>query len=357
MAKWLTYAKAAELLEVCVRTIKRWVTCPESRGALGVVRHGHQWRIPRPDDEGAWGMHTRHRLIAAGVCLRPSWEAGLRKLGRRCDRYLVESYRLWLAAYIKALERGRVTQKTRENLLLLWQTACEVLDPPKPLKRYEMDVEQLKAQLRVKLREQGFPVKSIMHYWPEKRHFAHVRAAHTRADFEGIRRELDFWQAYRDELRRRRGKEPSAARLCHLLHKDLMTHINDTRETLPGTVVKPQTAEELRGLMQADVWVQMQSASPRRITEGRDAQGRTYARIQTESAPRAKTAPLYVDLRQSQNGICLRTLRTRYSRAKQKTIIGKVRRILFAPPSSKEEVWRGKTPVRDSGSSADEHGG
>jgi excisionase family DNA binding protein len=168
--RWLTNAQVAELLAISARTIKRWMRCPEKRGAIGAVRHGKQWRIPYTSDESTWKVHARHSLEKAGVHLKPEWETGLRQLGRRSDRYLVESYRLWLAAYINALERGRVTQQARDNMLLLWQTACKVLDPPKRLKRYEVDVEKHKSHFAPKLRERGLKVRSIMHYWPQKRH-------------------------------------------------------------------------------------------------------------------------------------------------------------------------------------------
>ena len=346
MKQWLKNAQAADLLNVSERTVKRWMKCPTLREALLVVRHGKQWRIPRPDYETSWEWQTSRRLEEAGIHVKESWKRALRKAANKCDRYLAESCRLWLAAYMKALERGRVTQKARENMLLLWNTANEVLNPSKPLKRYEIDVGMLKSHFPPKIRERGLSVKSIMHYWPEKQHFDQVRRACTKVDFENMRRELDFYQAYRDELRRRRGKEPKAKILCHLLHIKFVTHINDTREELPGIVVKPQTPEELSSLMQADVWMQTQSASPRRITEGRDAQGKTYAQIQTPSTPGKKTAPVFVDLRGPQKGISLRTFRTRYPRARQKPIIAKVRRILSAPPNVDEKPYTGKTPIR-----------
>jgi len=350
MNKWLKNAQAAELLNVTERTIKRFMTQPAARNALGAVRHGKQWRIPFPDYEMTWEWQARDRLKEVDIHVKPSWERALEKTASKCDRYLPESCRLWLAAYVKALDRGRVTQKARENMLLLWQTANEVLNPPKPLKRYEIDVEMLKSHFAPRIRERGLSVKSIMHYWPEKRHFDQVRRACTKDDFENMRRELDFYQAYRDELRRRRGKEPNAKTLCLSLHKNLITHINDTREKLPGIVVKPQTLEELSGLMQADVWMQTHSPTPLRITEGRDAQGKTYARIEGGGVQ-------FVDLRGPQKGISIRTFRTRYPRARQQPIIVNVRRILSKPPSFDEKPDTGKTPVHDSTDSMSERDG
>ncbi len=246
-------------------------------------------------------MRTRRRLKEAGIHLKPYWEQELERMSKECDRYLLESFRLWLAAYVKALERGRVTQKARDNMLFLWQTACEVLNPTKPLKLYEMGVEPLKSRFPPILRERGLSVKSIMHYWPEERHFEQVRkASYAKVDFEKMRRELDFYQAYRDELRRRRDKEPKAKILCSLLHRNLMTHINDTREELQ------------RGS---------------------------------------------IDSRRPQKGISIRTFRTRYPRAGQKIIIAQVRRILSAPTSIDEKPYTGKTPVRDSTDSMNERDG
>jgi excisionase family DNA binding protein len=46
--QWLKNAKAAKLLGVGERTIKRWMKNPALQKALGAVRHGKQWRIPRP---------------------------------------------------------------------------------------------------------------------------------------------------------------------------------------------------------------------------------------------------------------------------------------------------------------------
>ena len=62
--KWLKITKAAELLCVDVRTIKRWMKDAARRQALGVVMHGKQNRIPLPpslngDGEFAWEMLTR----------------------------------------------------------------------------------------------------------------------------------------------------------------------------------------------------------------------------------------------------------------------------------------------------------
>jgi len=316
MKQWLSYAQAAALLGVTSRTVKHWTTRPVARDALGVVRHGRQWRIPRPDDETKWEMHTRRRLKSAGVSLKPVWELQLEKLGKQSDRYLVESYRLWLAAYVKALEQGRVTQTARENMLLLWKTACEILDPPTPLRRYEMDVKKLKSHFPPKLRERDLPVKTIMHYWPSERHFRPLRAAHTLADLEKIRRELDFWQAYRDEFRRGRSREPTVENLCRLLHKDLMTHINDTRDKPPDgfTIVNNPEPEEMHMMTLASVQDQSQRKLPPRIL---------------------------VNFRQPQNGISLRTFRTRYPRARRQPIIAKVRRILSTPPGVDDAPQRG----------------
>src|SRR2546427_12046528 len=107
--KWLTNAEAAEALAVDARTIKRWMRCRAKRDALLAIRHGKQWRIPRPDNLILWDMETRDRLEKLGIQLKEPWERELEQHGKEYDRYRLESYRLWLAAYLKVLERDRVT--------------------------------------------------------------------------------------------------------------------------------------------------------------------------------------------------------------------------------------------------------
>ena len=346
--RWLTNKKAAKILGFNMRTIKRWMNDPAKREALGAVRHGKQWRILLPksfggNSEWAWEMQTDHRLKEIGVHLKNSWEKDFEELGKQSARYHLETYRLWLAAYIKALGHGRVTQKIRVNILLLWQTACRILDLQKSLKRYEMDVEDFKSLFPPQLRERGLSVKSIMQYWPKKNHFKIFHKIHTKSDFEKMRRKLDFWQAYRDELRRRRGKEPTAENLCPLLHKDLMTHINDTRHQIPLDTVKAHTPEELRRAVEADYW-RNQNRIQSEINKCFFAAENTD---ETKQINALHSLPV-IDLREPQNGISLRTFRTRYPRQYQKRIIAEVLHILSAPPSVDEKPHTGKTPVRDS---------
>ena len=147
-----------------------------------------------------------------------------------------------------------------------------------------------------------------MQDWPMAEHFQIVRHAKRLADLEEIRRSLDFWQAYRDESRRLRGKKPSPKNLRLLVHKDLITHINDIRQDPPPgfTVVNNPTPEELEMMTLAGV-------HDRR-------QGRRLPYV-------------IISFRQPQPGLSLRTFKSRYPKNKQKPIIFEVDRMLFAPPS------------------------
>jgi len=318
-SRWLKNDEAAEALAVDVRTIKRWMKLPAKREALSAVQHGKQWRIPRPDNLYLWQSQASERLKKLGVHLSPAWKRGLRKAGQKCSRYLIESVRLWLAAYMKALKRGRITQKARDAILLLWQTAGEILDP---LPRYEMDVEKLKSKFPDQLRKRGLPedeVRAVMRHWPGEKHFKKVRAARTRKQLEAIRCTLDYLQAARDL--KRAGKKPTADNLRPLHHKDILAHINGTRETLRGIVVQNPTPEELRKLTLASVCGQIGGKKPPVVT---------------------------VDFRQPQGGLRLRTFRNRHPRRQhpQSEIVASVYRISSSLPSAEEKPHTGKTPIR-----------
>ena len=246
MKQWLTNAKAAELLIVSERTIKRWMTRPAARGALGAVKHGKQWRIPLLNDGSTWEIHADHRLRTAGVLQKRLWERDLEKRGKQCDRYLVESYRLWLAAHFQLLKRERITEENIRALLLLWQTACEILESlPEGT-----EVDKLKSHFPESLRARNFSeerIRSIMSYWPNESYFKRVRTAHTLKRLEAIRRGVDVAQATKtcEQL----GKNPTAENLRPLFHKDIMEHINDTREKLPGIVIKNPTEEDRKSVV------------------------------------------------------------------------------------------------------------
>jgi hypothetical protein len=228
---WFKNDEAAETLGVSVRTIKGWMARLDTRAALGGVQHGKQYRIPRPDDMDRWNTDARWRLEKLGIQLRPLWEHELEKIGTANDRHYFESHRLWVAITTKALERGDLTQNARDAALRLMESAREILDP---LPRHQMQVNTLKSNFPVDLQARGFSeaeVNSIMSYWPDEKHFKPVWAAHTISELEVIRRRLDYAQAvHRLE---RGGQKPTAELVRPLLHKDIMTHINDTGEQLP----------------------------------------------------------------------------------------------------------------------------
>lgn len=320
MKQWLTNAKAAELLIVSERTIKRWMTRPIARNALGAVRQGKQWRIPLVNDGSTWEIHADHRLRTAGVLLKPLWERDLEKRGKESARYELESYRLWLAAYLTVLQRENITQEARDGILLLWRTARKILDK---LPR-GTEVATLKSEFPNQLRSRNFSeerIHAVMRYWPEVRHFKKVRDAHTQDQLETIHKRLDILQATRDL--EQNGRKPTAENLRPLLHKNIMEHINDTREKLPGIVVKNPTEEEMRLYTMASVQDQIMGKTPPLVT---------------------------FDLRAPQNGLRLRTFRHRHplKQSPQKEIVAMVYGVRESIPGVDERPHSGKTPIRDS---------
>jgi len=306
--RWLINAEAAESLAVSKRTIKSWMTRQETREALGAVRHGKQWRVPRPENHFVWKIQTRARLKKFGICPPEAWERDLEKRAKEYGRYRLEAYRLWLAVTMNALERGSITQEARDAILLLWQTACEILALLP--RHHEIEVDKLKSKFPAQLLARPLPeaeVRAAMDYWPEDQYVKKVRAAHTLGDLEAIRKRVDYLQATR-ELQQN-GHKPTAENIRPLLHEDIMAHINDTRETLPPNTIKAHMPEVMRHVLEADSHHQMYSANPRRNTEGVDAQGRTYALVEGGGIS-------CLDMRQPQDGLPLRTFRRRHPQRK-----------------------------------------
>ena len=288
MNKWLKNAEAAELLGVDERTIKRWMTKADTREALLAVRHGKQWRIPYPADTEAWANDTRWRLKKCGIRLEPTWKRDLRQMAQNDSRFYLESYRLWVAAYAKALGRGRITQKAREGINVLRNAAIEIL---KTLPDSELSVEKIKSRIAALIRDRGLPLKSVMRHWPTTHHFNLVRTAKTVEELEAFRCSLDWAQASRDN--KRRGKNPTAENLCPSLHKNFVEHINDTREKVPGTVIKNPTSDQIRNVVQTSV------------------QNAIWGK---------KASDITLDFRQPQDGLALRTFRKRYPRKRTRKI-------------------------------------
>jgi hypothetical protein len=157
-----------------------------------------------------------------------------------------------------------------------------------------------------------------MQYWPEGRLFKNVREARTRKQLEAIRRPLDTLQAARDL--KQNGQIPTAENLRPLFHKNIMEHINDTRDELPGIVVKNPTGEEMGLYTMASVQDQMMGKSPPLVT---------------------------FDLRAPQNGLRLRTFRNRHplKHPQQRQIVATVYGVRDSIPSIDEKPYTGKTPV------------
>lgn len=307
---------AAELLAVDVRTVKRWMQRPDIRSTLGAARHGKQWRIPRSDNLDYWRIDTRRRLKALGIGLTPEWKSDLRKIAKTNARYIIESYRLWLAAYLKVLLRGNISPEDRQGILLLWQTACRCLgEQPRGTR-----VDTLKSRFPEKLRGRNFSdqrIAVIMQYWPDESHFNMVRGAHTLEALEAIRRGLDTLEATR--ALEQNGQKPTAQNLRPLFHRNIMEHINDTREKLTGIVVRPRTPKELRHVEQVSIYLTNE-----------------------------QRAGMVIDLRKPQDGLPLRTFRNRHPLRKspQRGIIAEVYGVRENIPGPVETPNAGKTPIR-----------
>ncbi|MGO8926405.1 MAG: helix-turn-helix domain-containing protein [Limisphaerales bacterium] len=326
--QWLKNAEAAEALAVSERTIKHWMARPETREALGAVRHGKQRRIPRPDKLDHWCNDTRRRLVKLGIQLRPACERALERIGKRNARLYLESCRLWVAATMKALGRRDLTENARDAVILLWQVAHEILDP---LPRDEMEVDKLKPQFLKHLRARPLSeerVNSVMSYWPEKEYFKQVCAAHTLKELEAIRRKLDYAQAI-CKLQQS-GQKPTAELARPLVHEDIMAHINDTGEKLPGRVFKPETSHDLRRIVEASVYLTNQ-----------------------------QRAGMIIDLRKPQDGLPLRTFRRHHPvrKSPHREIVAAVYGAADSIPGADETSRSGKTPVRDSTYLAKTRGG
>jgi hypothetical protein len=327
--QWLKNAEAAKELSVSERGIKYWKTQPATREALGAVRHGKQWRIPRPDNLDNWRFETRRRLKNLGLQLPAPWERNLRDIGTETARYYLESCRLWLAAQLTAVIRGPVTQEDIRAIHMLLQAGREVL-------RMQPDgvrVDTLKSKFPDRLRLRKFSdadISGIMSYWPEDTCFEQVRTARTLKQLEKVRRRVDVAQAAKSC--RHLGQKPTARNMRPLLHNDMLAHINDTREILPGIVVQRPTSEKLRTMTLASVYSSL---------HGTPAQ------------------PVTIDFRQPQDGLPLRTFRRRHPsrQSPQKDIVVAVYGIRDSIPGADERPFTGKTPTHYPNDSPTERSG
>jgi hypothetical protein len=340
--KWLSHTKAAEALGVNVRTIERWMKCPMTHNALGAVQNGKKWRIPHPDNREHWRTETCWRLKKLGINLPEDWERNFSKIAQENSRHWLESNRLWLAGYATVLERGRITQEAREAILLLRQVAAEIL---RPLPRYEMQVGRFKDQFVAKLLTHHLDkvfvavrccpaaspsvfalvvaalldVRTIMGYWPKGTHLKQVRLVHTLGELEKIRRDLDYRQAVRDL--EHLGKKPTHANIGPLLHMDMMAHINDTRDRIPGTVVKNPKQEVVRFITLKSVSDRIAGKKPPLVT---------------------------LDFQQPQKGLKRRAVQKRHPQKQraQRTIVADVYGINATTPSVDWQPDTGKTPIQ-----------
>jgi hypothetical protein len=287
-SKWFKNYEAAETLAVSVRTIKGWMRYVTKRKALGAVRNGKQWRIPRPDNIHFWEAETRQRFAALGVQLKSSQDSELEKLGQQNDKYKLESDRVFLALCLKASTQGAVTSQTREAILYLWQAAFSALHGAFANGRGRPSREQQEQCLDI------FKAKlspELLSHWPDDEIFKKVRQARTLKALEKIREGLDYALGVRDV--EQTGQKPTAENLRPLLHKDIMQQINDSGEEL-----------QLK----------------------------------------------FIDMREPQNGLPLRTFRKRYPKKqdRQRQIVNEAYGIRETLPGAEESPDTGKTPVRGS---------
>jgi hypothetical protein len=347
--RWLKNIKAAELLCVEVRTIKRWMTNPAKREALGAIRYGKQWRIPSPQggggaDEWAWETRARDHLKELGIHLKEQWQNELEVLLKRCERNGLESYRLLLAAHLNlSAKREAVTAEALTEIVLLWQTASEILEKLPEGAHFE----KLKSQFPARLKGRRFSasrIRSIMSYWPEKTYIQRVHPIDIKHELEKIWRSLDYSQAVM--TCKNLNETPTTKNLRPKVHKDLMRHLNDTRDALPQGTVKAHRAEDLCRVMKADIHNQLHCGAERRIKEGIDEQGKTFALIQEDKS--GQEISTFVDLRQPQDGLARRTMQKRHPQKKnpQRAIVVEIEQINANAPSVEERSHTGKTPVR-----------
>ena len=305
---FLKNAEAAEALGVSVRTVKGWMRDPAKREAISAVRHGKQWRIPRPVNKDQWRYAAERRLREIGVTLPRRFERELRKRAREYASFSLESARLWIAACSTVLavsERRRITTADRAAIDLLWQVAGEILTP---LPRYERQVDKLKSEFPPRLLKRHwsgvlaalrycspnhtvvrfqifralYDVRQVMRYWPKRKVFEGLRATRTWAELEGVRKQMDYLQAVR-ELEYR-GQKATQENIRPLLHKDLMAHLNDTMEQLPGIVVKNPTPEQMRLIN----WPSRRVKHPRVILDFRKPQKGLARRTAQKRYPRTQ---------------------------------------------------------------------
>jgi hypothetical protein len=303
--KWLKNAEIAEVLGRNARTVKRWLSRQQTREVLGAIRNGKQWRIPRPGNLEHWYGETRQRLVGAGV--RPKLHrksalekmfSSLKRFARTKSRDLLERYRFRLACELAVVTAGPITPQDKLAFDQLWRASEKVKT------RRGIPAELSKTGLSAK------EIREVMSRLPKKKQLAEFDRVRTLDELEPIRQRIDFTQAVR--ILEERGQKPTAANIGPLLHRDIIAHMNDTGEELPGIVVRAQSTEQLRKITLASVC--------------------DYVR--------GKTPPLLaLDFRQPQPGTARRTVQTRHplKQQTQREIVGSVYGIRISPPSAEQK--------------------
>jgi excisionase family DNA binding protein len=320
--KWLKNDEAAEALGVTSRTIERWMVKTKIRGALGGVRHGKQWRIPRPHRIDEWRLETRQRLARQGIRSGTALRRAFGEEVKDENSWYLESLRLWLAGTVTALGRGRVPPEAKEALWILRNAASDVL---RSIRHREMRVDRLKSHIAavvLKRCADQAEALQVMRYWPDQRSFEKVRALRTPDDLEEVRQRLDYAQTLQ-ELEHRGEKKPTNDKAKSMLHKDITIHVNDVPEELPGIIVKQPTAKQMREI----------------------TMGSVYAQISGQKQPLVT-----FDFRMPQAGIAARTVKKRYPKKdqRQRDMIAGVygTRADLAGPDG--EPYAGEEPARGS---------
>jgi len=218
----LKIAEAALLLDVNVRTIKRWMRDPVKRAALGAVRRGTQWRIPMPDNPSDWALRVRVRTEPD---LERYAERALTRLVRARKETDSWAKRLWLACMLKAGLRGLISKTTRAAIDIIWEAASRLTKPSNCMKELRGQIERQLHHLSEEER------RAVMRTLANQSRFDDVERIRTKKEFEKVRRLLDYIQALK--LAKRKRRKSTNAEIRPFLYPGFVEQMNDTGEYLP----------------------------------------------------------------------------------------------------------------------------
>lgn len=307
---------AAKVLGVTLRTLQLWLKDPEKRDLLGAFRAGKRWRLRRPESLPAWAHKVRQALA-----LPERWKKELYSTAKEDSAVFFEAIRLWLAIRLMALKLDAPHRESVDAALLIWQACCQALSG---LPRYEMDAFKCRANIErilSKRTDLPCPVGHIMAFWPDDAIQKQIRNATTMDELERLRRAVDYAEA----LRRHQEQGVSGKDLAPLLHRGFIDHINDTGECFTMPSIR---WDDLR----KDLGLDRKPADPRQPPCTPAQQIRALCEFFGGGR--------IIDFRESQDGISLRTFRSRYPKrtAKQKRITASLSGVLDFIPSSQKSA-------------------